>query len=314
MARMWDERSLNVGRRMFAQVARAGEMFKTILVPASGSRTDEAVFATALGLARPFDAHLQFLHVRLTPGTAALAVPQFAFCRGAAAISHELERLRTLMDELATSARRQVDDFCKTNGIGFRDTPSPEGAVTASWFEELDQPTERLLLHARHSDLVVLGRRASRDHLPAGVLEDILVDGGRPVVIAHDPPPRGFRTIALGWKETREAARALAAALPLLRQAANVFLLGIAEKQAASRDAFEHLARQLTWHGIDARITLASETSRPAAPQLLQLAADVNADLLVLGGFGHARSRELVFGGVTQAVINHAALPVFLVH
>ena len=289
-------------------------MFKTILVPASGSRTDEAVFATALGLARPFDAHLQFLHVRLTPATAALAVPQFAFCRGAA-ISQELERLCGLMDELATSARRHVEDFCKRNGVGFRDTASPAGAaVTASWLEEVDQPTERFLFHTRHSDLVVLGRHAGRDHLPAGLLEDVLVGTGRPMVIAHDPAPKGFSNIALGWKETPEAARALAAALPLLRRAANVFLLGIPEKQGASRDALEDLAHQLTWHGIDARITLVSESSRPVAAQLLHLAANVNADLLVLGGFGHARSRELLFGGVTQAVINHAALPVFLVH
>jgi nucleotide-binding universal stress UspA family protein len=243
-------------------------MFKTILVPASGSLTDETVFATALGFARPFDAHLRFLHVRLTPATAALAVPQFAFCRGAA-ISHELKRLRGLMDELATSARRHVVDFCKRNGVGFHDTPPPARAVTAAWLEELDQPTERFLFHARHSDLVVLGRRAGRDHLPTGLFEDVLVEAGRPIAIAHDPPPRRFGTIALGWKETPEATRALAAALPLLRQAENVFLLGIAEKRAASRDAFEDLARQLTWHGIDARITMPSETSRRTASQLL---------------------------------------------
>jgi nucleotide-binding universal stress UspA family protein len=118
----------------------------------------------------------------------------------------------------------------------------------------------------------------------------------------------------VGWKETPEAARAVAAALPLLRQAAQVFLLGIAEKRAASRDAFEDLARQLAWHGIDVHIHLASETSLPAGLQLLQAAGDLKADLLVLGGFGHARSRELVFGGVTQAMINYAALPIFLVH
>jgi hypothetical protein len=100
-------------------------MFKTILVPASGSRTT---------------------------ATAALAVPQFAFCRGAGAISHELERRRTLMDELATSARRHGEDFCKTNRLGFRDMPYATGAtVTASWLEELDQPTERFLFHARHT-------------------------------------------------------------------------------------------------------------------------------------------------------------------
>ncbi len=288
-------------------------MFKTILVPASGSRTDEAVFATALRLARPFDAHLRFLHVRLTPAAAALAVPQFAFCRGAT-ISHELERLRGLMDQLAASARRHVEDFCKTNGVGSRDIPSSAGPVTASWLEELDQPTERFLFHVRHNDLVILGRRASRDHLPAGLLADVLVAGGRPIVIANDPPPRGFATIALGWKEAPEAARALAAALPLLRQATTVFLLGIAEKQAASRHAFEDLARQLTWHGIDARITMVTEAPRPAAPELLQLAADSKADLLVLGGFGHSHSRELLFGGVTQAVINDGTLPVFLMH
>ena len=288
-------------------------MFKTILVPVSGSRTDDAVFATALALARPFGAHLQFLHVRLTPATAARAVPQFAFCRGAA-ISHELDRLQSLIDELATSARQHVDDFCKAQDVAFRDRPSPEGRVTAGWLEELDQPTAHFLFHARHSDLVVLGRRACRDHLPTGLLEDVLVQGGRPIVIAPEAAPHGFGTVAVGWKETPEAARAVAAALPLLRQAAQVFLLGIAEKRAASRDAFEDLARQLAWHGIDVHIHLASETSLPAGLQLLQAAGDLKADLLVLGGFGHARSRELVFGGVTQAMINYAALPIFLVH
>jgi nucleotide-binding universal stress UspA family protein len=288
-------------------------MFKTILVPVSGSRTDDAVFATALGLARPFGAHLRFLHVRLKPITAALAVPQFAFCRGTA-ISHELERLHGMIDELATSARQHVEEFCKTQGVDFRDRPSPEGGVTASWVEELDKPTAHFLFHARHCDLVVLGRRACRDHLPTGLIEDVLVESGRPIVIAPDAAPHRFDTIAVAWKETPESARAVAAALPLLRQAANVCLLGIAEKQGASRDAFEDLARQLAWHGIDARIHMASETSLPAGLQLLQVAGDLRAELLVLGGFGHARSRELVFGGVTQAMINHAALPVFLVH
>src|SRR5215469_3872954 len=95
-------------------------MIKTILVTASGSETDQSVFATALALARPFGAHLQFLHIHLAPVTAAARVPHFEYCQGAA-ISHTLEALRHQGDELSLRAREHFQVYCRTQGIAVRD-------------------------------------------------------------------------------------------------------------------------------------------------------------------------------------------------
>jgi len=289
-------------------------MFKTILVPTSGSSTDEVVFAVALAVSRCFEAHLQFVHVHLSPAAAALQVPHFEFCQGQA-INATLEALRNEGKHLASSARQHFEQFCSLNEVRIRETPDSVGGITASLIEEVDKPVARLVSHARHSDLIVLGRR-HRDHLPRGLIESVLVGGGRPIIIAHDAPPRNLTgTIVVGWKETPEAARALAAALPLLKQAQRVVLLGIAEEQAPARAAYEDVARQLAWHGIDAEITIVGGNgSFPAATMLPQAATQLRADLLVVGGFGRTPVRELVFGGVTQSLINSASFPVFILH
>ena len=289
-------------------------MIKTILVPTSGSRSDDSVFATALAVARPFAAHLEFLHLRLTPGEAAGQAPHVEFCLGPA-LTDALAYLRQQADKLSTSAARHFEEFCATNEIAVRATPATVEAVSASWSEETDQAARRLMFHARHSDLVVLGRARNMDFMPSGLIEELLVGCGRPIVIAPAAPPRRLTgTIMVGWKETPEAARALAAALPLLKQARRVILVGVPEDGGAPPEAFNDLARQLAWHGIAAEVQIIDERSRPAAAQLPQAAAQLHADLLVIGGFGHTPMRELVFGGVTQALIDHAELPVFILH
>lgn len=289
-------------------------MIKTILVPTSGSGTDEAVFATALTLGRMCAAHLHFLHVHLAPGTAALQVPHIEFCQGSA-ISHTLASLRQQGDHLSGSARKHFEEFCRVHQVEPREAPGAVEAVTASFCEESDEPITCFLSHARHSDLTLLGRRHHRDHLPARLIETLLMDSGRPIVIAPDQAPREVTgTIVVGWKETKEAAGALGAAFPLLKKAQRVVLLGVAEEDAPSREAFDDLARQLAWHGIDAEVHIVAAESHPAAVQLPRAVAQLRADLLVVGGFGRSPLRECVFGGVTQALIDHAEFPVFMLH
>ncbi len=140
-------------------------IMKTILVPTSGTETDTSVFATAFALARSAQAHLEFYHLRLDPCEAALRDPHAQFCIGPA-ISATLSSLEKRDRTLSSDALRHFMNFCEQQEIPILDTPAARGAVSAEWLEETNAPAERLLFHARHSDLTVLGRRHTVDLMP----------------------------------------------------------------------------------------------------------------------------------------------------
>jgi len=288
-------------------------MIKTILVPVSGTHTDASVFATALALARPLGAHLEFLHLRFTLSEAAARSPHVSFCPGAA-LTNALDFLSERDKTLSANGKRRFQEFCQASEISIHSAPTGAEQVSASWAEEADFPEKRLSGHARHSDLVVVGRAHNNDLMPNNLIEMLLLDCGCPIVIAADSSPASLGgTIVAGWKESSEAARALAAAIPLLKRARRVILVNIAEG-GAKPDTLEAVATRLAWHGIVADTRQVGDSSKPAVALLPQVAAELQAALLVVGGFGHGPLRESVFGGVTRALIEHAELPVFMMH
>ncbi len=289
-------------------------MIKSILVAAGGSGTDDAVFATALAVARPLGAHMEFYHLRLTAGEAAIRTPHADFCVGSG-LPVALESLRLKDAGLSARAENHFALFCEANAIALRTTPAASAVVSASWFEETDEPAARMMFRARHSDLVVLGRHRDGDFMPPLLLEDLLMDSGRPLVIAAEAPPGSVTgTIVVGCNDTPESMRALAAAMPLLQHAERVVLTGVTEERKAAARSLEHLAGQLKWHGIGAECRVIDDKPSHAASHLKELCANVHADLLVVGAYGHGPVRELVFGGVTRSMIEQADLPVFIVH
>jgi nucleotide-binding universal stress UspA family protein len=126
-------------------------------------------------------------------------------------------------------------------------------------------------------------------------------------------PSSGTRTDVSVFATALALARPLGAAMPLLQRARRVVLVNIAEG-CATPGILEALARRLAWHGIVAETRLIADRSRPAEVQLPQVAAELQADLLLVGGFGHSPLRESVFGGVTRTLIEHADPPVFMLH
>ncbi len=287
---------------------------KTILVTTGGSTTDKAVFATALCAARPLAAHLEFFHVRVTVEEAALFTPHVEFARGAA-IRDALGRLHDEEITRSAAASLHFRTFCEQEKIDILEVPCASGRVSASWREETNSARRRLMLRARHNDLVVMARPTRANGLPADLLETLLVGCGRPLLIAPAKAPRSLsRTVMVCWKETAEAARALAAALPLLAKAERVLVTAVVERGEPSAETLADIARQLAWHGIVAEPQLLSDDGRPAAARLAAQAAACRADLMVMGAYGHGRTRELIFGGCTQSVLDGAEVPVFLLH
>jgi nucleotide-binding universal stress UspA family protein len=287
---------------------------KSFLIPIGGSDTDAGLFETALAAARPFSSHLNFLHVHVDPGEAALNMPHTGFAMGPA-LRNALRELGTKADSRSDLAARHFREFCAKSEVEIRDAPERTDGVTASWREEDGSALPRIVFHARHHDLVVAGRAKSANGLPADFVEQLLVGCGRPVLIAGASPTRVLAgTVMVCWKETPEAARAVNAAMPLLLKARRVVVVSVAENGDNPAESLAEVARQLAWNGIrpELRTVLSGGGGIPA---LLSTAArECDADLVVLGAYGRSRMHEILFGSCTQAMISNSDRPVLLMH
>jgi len=289
-------------------------MIKSILVASGGSSSDRALFATALAAARPFGAHLEVLHMRPDPGTAALYAPHVEFAQGAA-LSTAMLHLKEEARSRSAAASSHFRDFCYRESIAIAQAPSDAPGVSAHWREETWSGLDRLLTAARHSDLVIAGRHTRANGLPPDLLEQLLIGTGRPLLVPAAAPSRPLTgTLMVCWKETPEAARALGAAMPFLVKASRVVLVGVAETGGASADDLQDLAGKLAWHGVRAEPCFVPRGEQLVAAALLSFAAALEAELLVMGGYGRSRTRELVFGGCTRALLDACGVPVLLLH
>jgi nucleotide-binding universal stress UspA family protein len=287
---------------------------KTILVPVGGGDADAMVLETALAVARPLSAHLEFLHVRVAAAEAVRHTPHADFARGAG-LGNALDRLRTRAELRSATAEHNVRDFCARHGIEMVEAPCPAQSVTARWQRDEGEAVQRLLFHARHNDLVVMARPTGLDGLPPDRLESLLMGCGRPLLIAPaEASMRSLDTAMVCWKETRDAARAVSAAMPLLTKARRVVVVSVSEDGEAPSEVVRDVVRGLVWNGIAAEAHVLAREQGTTADTLFAAARTHAADLMVMGAYGHLHLREVLFGGCTQSAIETAQCAVFLVH
>jgi nucleotide-binding universal stress UspA family protein len=173
--------------------------------------------------------------------------------------------------------------------------------------------------HGRAADLIVAGQTdPDWDLSPLmDFPERLALASGRPVlIIPHSGrhPTVGRRAV-IAWKGSREAARAVFDALPLLREAQAVSILEIKERgDDGARAPDTSIAAALGRHGIKPEVRTSIVSDISVGDEILSRAADLDADLLVMGAYGHSRIRELVFGGVTRHIAKHMTLPTLLSH
>ena len=196
------------------------------------------------------------------------------------------------------------------------------GANRLNWVElRREQGLTAFNRSALYADLVLLGQHdpglGSAQDVPADFVEWTLHDSGKPALVlpytTRHPLP--MRIALVAWKESREAARALSAALPLLSQAdqVHVVMWNDSPSPHSVADAAPLLAC-LQRHGVVAEVHPQGPATSQLGDHLLSLAADLSADLLVMGCFGHTRIREWVTGGVTRTVLKSMTLPVLMSH
>lgn len=191
------------------------------------------------------------------------------------------------------------------------------GDSTVRWAQLRSQSPYDFALEALCSDLVVLGQRndndPARDDVPTDFAAHTLFKSGKPtLVVPVDQQTISFPSVVVvAWNNTRESARALCAALPILRHATLAHIVCWRQDEESGLSA---LAHHLGLHGVRFDLHVERETEGDIGADLLDFARRKRADLLIMGCYGHSRAREWVFGGVTKRVLKSTTLPVLMCH
>lgn len=289
---------------------------KTILVYLNGTARDLTVLATAFQVGRLFDAHLDCLHV-VPDRRSLIARATNVDLTEAMTLTDAFRALETESVKRVAHARSIFFAFCEDKHIPHGDAKPNSRSVSAAWHERVANAASVLIEEARFHDLVVLEGGARRDlFLSDDDIGRLIVSAGRPVLLVPSAHQGGsMKSMAIAWKNCPEAARAVTAAMPLLARAETLIVLHGDEKGAKSEaDDLDRFVELLRLHGlrVDGRHVAPAQRSIPDA--VLAKAIESGAGLLVMGGFGHSRLREFVFGGFTQRVLDATGLPVLLFH
>ncbi|CAG4907860.1 unnamed protein product [Acidocella sp. C78] len=287
---------------------------RKILLPLAGAASARAALATALLLGQRWRAHVHALHVRTdTRDVAPLAG------EGLSGAMIE-EMMATTEKEGNTEARALSALFdAETTARGIA-VGAPVRAVSgaveqaSAWFSSVvGREDELVASEARLSDLIVVPHpKSAEDVASADALHAVLFDSGRPALIAPVEPADSIGTrIAIAWNGTAESASAVASAMPWLASAAHVRIFHSPDYQRQGPPAAQ-LAAYLELHGITADETEFRATDRSAGAGLLAAVTEYGADLLAMGAYSHSRLRQLILGGVTRHVLEHARLPVLM--
>ena len=274
-----------------------------------------ATVMVSLALDQPNEARLQVageLAERFEAVIVGVAAAQFApplyFADGAAA--------QRLLDQEQASVKRCLADL----EAEFRAATKTRSGC-AEWRSAMDFPTRFVLAQARCADSVVSGGRspAFSDAFSLASPKDLVMQAGRPLLVVPDRIDwLDLRSVLVAWKDTPEARRAVADALPMLRKARDVAIVEIPEEdddRSVVMAGVSDVAAWLARHGVTATARVPEATgSEPAAVQLERIAGDVGAGLIVAGAYGHSRFRELILGGVTQYLVTQTARCVLLSH
>lgn len=185
-------------------------------------------------------------------------------------------------------------------------------SIFSEWGQSVSSPTRFLSVSARVADLIVTGSEKGENVFRAVDVGSLVLGAGRPVLVAASNVEHVMaKTVLVAWKDTREARRAIADALPFLAKANEVVVATIdTDRDEGIRDSLADVAVFLEHHGIMARTeSIAGEAD---GDQLLTFARSIHADLIVSGAYGHSRLREWAFGGVTRSLIEESGINRFM--
>jgi nucleotide-binding universal stress UspA family protein len=273
---------------------------KTLLVHLDDSTYSTARTEFALDLAHRYQAHLIGLYV----------------------VCQELTQPLIQYGEGPWAAVREAQLDANRNYARTRFLAAGERAgISVEWRAPDGTAVDTAALHARHADLLILGQYDPEDapsYIAPHFVEDVVMSAGRPaIVLPYAGAVHSFaENVLIAWDGSRESARSMADALPVIEGAKFVTVLTVQRHPSSGGEpAGIDVAAWLARHGIEAGFVEEPKAgSVSTGALLLNTLADRHIDLLVMGAYGHARVQERFLGGVTQTMFQSMTVPVLMSH
>jgi nucleotide-binding universal stress UspA family protein len=266
--------------------------YKSIIVNLAVDMPPEPIVNVGVELAQRFGAHLI--------GLAAADVPPLVATGDGMVYEGEVMQMeRTEIEKRLAELRASFERLVPAS-------------ITSEWGQDVCSPTRFISVSARAADLIVTAAAADDNVFRSADIGSLALGAGRPVlIVAGNAAQIGAKAVLVAWKDTREARRAIADAMPFLTTAGEVVVATIdADSDETSRDSLDDVAAYLGHHGIKARTELV--TGETDGNRLLTFAHSINAEMIVSGAYGHSRLREWAFGGVTRTLIEENSISRFM--
>lgn len=280
--------------------------YKTLLTVATSAERTDAAITGAAALAAANDAHLDILAL----GVDRTQVGYSYVGSGAVVLQAALDRAETDAKAIEAAARKSLA----------AQNPALRWTVEAAMCQ-IGALTDLVAQRARFADLVVLPRPYGAGQGPESeaVIEAALFEGRAPVMVL---PEQGIgraaapRRAVIAWNQSTEAMAAVRKALPLLKAAdlVNIAVIDPPQHGPERSDPGGMLCQMLVRHGVRAEVSVLARTLPRISDILARHARDQNADLLVMGAYGHSRFREAILGGATRNTLEQAEVPVLMAH
>lgn len=277
--------------------------YKTLFAVLTDEKLVETVLYRAIEAARAFDAHLDVLCL----GVDRSQTGYYYAGANAMVLQETINRAREEADDIEKKARHILEN----SGIRW-------GCETG--MAQLADVGRHVASRARFADLVVLPQPYGEDKGAEleTVVEASMFEGRTPVIILPDDGavPVAPKRVMIGWNESPEALGAVRAAIPMLQQSDLVHVVVIDPPAHGPNrsDPGGMLSQFLARHGVKVEIDVLSKTMPRVSDVLMRHAADMEADMIVMGAYGHSRFREAILGGATRYMLEQSPLPVFMAH
>ena len=288
-----------------------------ILVCANGPGLLESRIRIARQLADRLEAHVEVVFYREAPDPA--TVPSMA--SGFNYFPQQHDAAQSVWDEEMAHADRAKDvyDRCMAPNEAGSATSKPSAAArNATWSQIVGKPADLLPSRARACDLIVAG--GPSDSASSSTLDDeisaiALLSSGRLVLLAPSPEHLEgdiLRSVLIAWDDDAAASRAIAQAMPLIAAAGEVKLF-IGEPSPETETPCSDILSYLRQKGVQPHVVRSAPVLHTVRRTLVQQATELSASLIIMGAYNHSRSREILLGGATRYVIQHAGCAVLMV-